>query len=275
MSLSYTNRFKCKKNCKKKGSGVLNTLINKLPFELHLPGYNFCGPGTKLQKRLSRGDRGVNPLDEACKQHDIAYSASKDIKSRHVADSLLAQKALDRLKAKDSSLGEKAAAFGISGAMKLKTKLGMGMKRRKRKTIKRKGRGISLARAISLARKKIQGKKINSVSAGAKLALASLRKYGKIFPPKKRIITIPKTGGFLPLIPLFAGLSALGALGGGAAGIAKAVNDAKAAKDKIEENKRHNKTMEAIALGTKGSGLYLKPYKTGCGLYLKPYSKNC
>ena len=260
MSLSYTNRFICKKNCKKKGSGILNTLINKLPFELHLPGYNFCGPGTKLQKRLSRGDRGVNPLDEACKQHDIEYSASKDIKSRHVADSLLAQKALDRLKAKDSSLGEKAAAFGISSAMKLKTKLGMGMKRRKRKIIKRKGKGISLARAISLAKKRLQGKKIKSVSGGAKLALASLNKCGKILPPKKRIIPIPKTGGLLPLIPLFAGLSALGALGGGAAGIAKAVNDAKAAKDKIEENKRHNKTMEAIALGTKGSGLYLKPF---------------
>jgi len=160
MSLSYTNRFICKKNCKKKGSGILNTLINKLPFELHLPGYNFCGPGTKLQKRLSRGDRGVNPLDEACKQHDIEYSASKDIKSRHVADSLLAQKALDRLKAKDSSLGEKAAAFGISSAMKLKTKLGMGMKRRKRKIIKRKGKGISLARAFHWQKKDYKEKKL-------------------------------------------------------------------------------------------------------------------
>ena len=45
-----------------------------------------------------------------------------------------------------------------------------------------------------------------------------------------------KNGGFLPLIPLFAGLSALGALAGGAAGIAKAVNDS-----------NHNKEMEKIA----------------------------
>ena len=31
----------------------LNTLVNKLPFEIHLPGHNFSGPGTKLYKRLN------------------------------------------------------------------------------------------------------------------------------------------------------------------------------------------------------------------------------
>ena len=31
----------------------LNTLVNKLPFEKHLPGHNFTGPGTKLYKRLN------------------------------------------------------------------------------------------------------------------------------------------------------------------------------------------------------------------------------
>lgn len=82
-----------------------------------------------------------------------------------------------------------------------------------------------------------------------------------------RVIPVPKVGGFLPLIPLFAGLSALGALSGGAAGIAKAVNDAKSARQELEESKRHNRTMESIALG---KGLYLKPYKTGLGLFLRP-----
>ena len=28
----------------------LNSLVNKLPFEMHLPGHNFTGPGTKLNK---------------------------------------------------------------------------------------------------------------------------------------------------------------------------------------------------------------------------------
>lgn len=42
---------KKKKNRKKSGkaakhgSGILNKLIDKLPFELHLPKYNYCGPG--------------------------------------------------------------------------------------------------------------------------------------------------------------------------------------------------------------------------------------
>ena len=31
----------------------LNTLVNKLPFEMHFPGHNFTGPGTKLYKRLN------------------------------------------------------------------------------------------------------------------------------------------------------------------------------------------------------------------------------
>ena len=63
---------------------------------------------------------------------------------------------------------------------------------------------------------------------------------------------------------MFAGLSATGALAGGAAGVAKAVNEAREARDQLQKSKRHN-TMEAIALG---KGLYLKPYKTGLGLYL-------
>ena len=32
------------------GGSFLNTLVNKLPFEMHLPGHNFAGPGTKLYK---------------------------------------------------------------------------------------------------------------------------------------------------------------------------------------------------------------------------------
>lgn len=72
------------KNVERSGSGIVNTLINKLPFEIHIPGYNFCGPGTKLSKRIARGDRGVNPLDESCRKHDIAYSQFKDIITAHL-----------------------------------------------------------------------------------------------------------------------------------------------------------------------------------------------
>ena len=36
------------------GGSFLNTLVNKLPFEMHLPGHNFTGPERKLYKRLNQ-----------------------------------------------------------------------------------------------------------------------------------------------------------------------------------------------------------------------------
>ena len=35
------------------GESFLNIFVNKLTFEMHLPGHNFTGPGTKLNKRLN------------------------------------------------------------------------------------------------------------------------------------------------------------------------------------------------------------------------------
>ena len=36
----------------RRGKGLLNKIINNLPVELHIPGYQYCGPdGTKLTKR--------------------------------------------------------------------------------------------------------------------------------------------------------------------------------------------------------------------------------
>lgn len=262
------------KNVERSGSGIVNTLINKLPFEIHIPGYNFCGPGTKLSKRIARGDRGVNPLDESCRKHDIAYSQFKDINKRHEADKQLLQDAKSRISAPDASLGEKASAVAISGIMGAKTTFGMGISKRRLRRMRRRrkmkvsGNGIKFNAAVKRASKGITG--ISNVLRAASMALKSIKKK-RVLPPRKRIIPIPKTGGFLPLIPLFAALGALGSIGGGAAGIAKAVNDAKAARDKLEEEKRHNKTMEELAVG---KGLFLRPFKKGLGLYLKPYPKN-
>lgn len=110
------------------GNGLLNSAINKLPFELHLPGgYNWCGPGTKVDKRLARNDPGINQLDEACKEHDIFYSKEQNLSQRHEADKVLARKALARFKASDANWKEKVAALGVAGAMKAKVKLGMGL----------------------------------------------------------------------------------------------------------------------------------------------------
>ena len=57
-----------------------------------------------------------------------------------------------------------------------------------------------------------------------------------------RIISVPtREGGAKSfLIPSFAGLSTTGALAGGAANIIKAVNVAKASKEDLKENRKHN-----------------------------------
>jgi len=59
-------------------SYLLNCAINALFFELHIPDYQFCGPGTHLEKRLARGDQSVNPLDAEFREHDIAYSRNNE-----------------------------------------------------------------------------------------------------------------------------------------------------------------------------------------------------
>ena len=34
----------------REGGSLLNKAINNIPFDMHLPGHNFTGPGTKLKK---------------------------------------------------------------------------------------------------------------------------------------------------------------------------------------------------------------------------------
>lgn len=259
-----------------RGCGLLNRSIDKLPFEVHIPGYRFCGPGTRLQKRLSRGDIGINPLDESCKQHDIAYDQFSELENRHKADQILTKRAFERVRSSDATLGERLAALAVGSAMKMKVKLGMGaccqhtklgggQRKRKLKGKRvKKGGAIPFRKFIRKGWDVIKNTKPINILKAARLALNHVRGLSRrVASP--RIIPVPKTGGFLPLIPIFAGLSALGALSGGAAGIAKAVQEAKTAQSQLKEAQRHNASMEAIALG---KGLYLKPYRKGLGLYL-------
>ena len=257
------------------GGGIINSLIDKLPVELHLPGYQYCGPGTKLQQRLARGDPGINPLDAACKVHDISYANSKDERKRQSADKILQERAWSRVISKDAGLSERANALLVTNAMKLKTKIGAGMKKivRKKRKIKSKRKNF-IRCAILNAKNALKLKKpssiANSITIALKAAKSAIKGEKCINTP--RIIPVPKTGGILPfLVPLFAGLSAAGALSGGVAGIVKAVSDASAVKKQLQENIRHNKSMESIAIG---KGLFLGPYRKGLGLYLNPASKN-
>lgn len=182
--------------------------------------------------------------------------------------------AWSRFKSKDASFGEKASSWAVTNTMKIKRKLGMGHRRRRRKTTTlTKNFNKSIVGDVRNTLKHYKGGKI---IAGARMSLKAARKAVKKAGGRKRIkiprmIPLPKIGGFLPLLPILAGLSAMGSLAGGAAGVVRAVNKSKEAQRQMEESKRHNKAMEAIALGNKkGSGLYLKPYRKGLGLYLSP-----
>ena len=71
------------------GGSFLNTLVNKLPFEMHLPGHNFTGPGTKLYKILNPDGTPkewsipLNRVDSAACHHDLSYSKHDDTKTRN------------------------------------------------------------------------------------------------------------------------------------------------------------------------------------------------
>ena len=65
----------------------------RYPGEMHLPGMNFAGPGTRLDLRLDSSGRPkidsipVDRVAEAAYRHDMAYSTFPDTKTRNVADS--------------------------------------------------------------------------------------------------------------------------------------------------------------------------------------------
>jgi len=68
---------------------VLNTV---LPFEKHLPGMRYCGPGTRLDLRVDvhgkpfPGNEPIDRVDEAALKHDLAYGKYDDLRHRVKAD---------------------------------------------------------------------------------------------------------------------------------------------------------------------------------------------
>ena len=90
-------------------NSALDALIDLLPLEMHVPHYKFCRPGTKLAERIERGDVGINPLDEACRQHDLTYT---DSNSDHCqADRVLAQYAFSRMLAEETPSDERTVTM--------------------------------------------------------------------------------------------------------------------------------------------------------------------
>lgn len=277
-----------RKRIVKRGTGIINKIIDKLPFEVHVPSYQFCGPGTNLKKRLARGDKGINPLDSACREHDIAYSKHSDSQGRSIADKILQKEAMKRFMSKDAAIGERTTALGVAAAMKVKrTFTGKGFnccknrKKRVRKLKKKKPRKklktVSFNSVVKNVKISMKKSKPTNIDSAIKVAVASIKKT-----KKGKHVTVPRTikvphysGGVQPLVPIFAGLSALGAVVSSGVGIASAINQTKKAQMELEETKRHNRLIEGVVIGNKvGQGFYLHNNKQGNGFYLKQSPKN-
>ena len=71
------------------GGSLLNKFINNLDHEMHLPGHNFTGPGTNLEKRLNPDltpkswSMPINRVDQASYNHDLCYKKNPDTKTRN------------------------------------------------------------------------------------------------------------------------------------------------------------------------------------------------
>ena len=183
------------------GGSSINNIINKLPFELNLPGYQYCEPGTKLAKRLKRGDPGKNPLDAACKEHDIAYSKNREnIEARNAADRTLADKAWQRVFSVDSSFGEKVTAIIVTNIMNAKSQHGMVLRKKNKKKLNKR---VVLRKIVDAADKSIIPS--NSAQVSIKAAEESAREAVKKAGGRRqvrapRILPLPsKIGGVLPL----------------------------------------------------------------------------
>lgn len=241
-----------------KGDGLINSLIDNLPVPLHLPGYNYAGPGTPLDLHLERGVKPCNKLDEAAMHHDIAYSKSSDLKDRHAADYVLQEEAWKRVKAEDSSMGERANAWLVTTAMKAKRALGAGLRKTKYidypanldeddmiklRNALDKGIGVTLLFRCNRTKESISG------DAQLPLSAKQIRRVKQFHGQNKDVKVcisaaqlkqaMSVEGGFLPA--LIAAAPALAAVGSLITQGVKAYNDKKANDKLVEERIRHRR----------------------------------
>ena len=117
-----------------KGGSLLKKAINNLPFEMHLPGHNFTGPGTKLKKGLNldltpkKWSEPVNHVDEAAYHHDLCYLKNDDTATRNAVCN---KKVLKELKGiYNPTLRERIDKSIISNLIGAKVKFWMGVKKK-------------------------------------------------------------------------------------------------------------------------------------------------
>ena len=118
----------------REGGSLLNKAINNLPFEMHLPGHNFTGPGTKLKKQLNpdltpkKWSKPVNHVDKAAYHHDLCYLENDDTATRNAVCDKNMLKELEGIY--NPTLRERLDKSIVSKLIGTKVKFGMGVKKR-------------------------------------------------------------------------------------------------------------------------------------------------
>ena len=117
----------------------------KHDFELHVPGYNYLGPATRLDLRLDENSQPksdsmpIDATDNAALAHDIRYMQADNLNNKdqvlaakHEADRIMLE---ELSKIDPSCFRERFAKWIAENAMKLKLKLGMALDPVTKKTI--------------------------------------------------------------------------------------------------------------------------------------------
>ena len=117
------------------GGSLLNKFINNLPIEMHLPGHNFTGPGTKLNKRLNpdltpkKWSKPVNRVDKAAYHHDVCYLKNNDTATRNAVCDKNMLKELEGIY--NPTTREKMERGLVSSLIGTKARFGWGVEEKK------------------------------------------------------------------------------------------------------------------------------------------------
>ena len=105
----------------------------KFPGEMHVPGMNFAGPGTNLDKRLTSTDayqewsKPVDRVDNAAYHHDLAYKYFNDKQTRNLADQMMLEEMNSIQNPTQKEIKERKIIEPIISA---KAKFGLGIKKK-------------------------------------------------------------------------------------------------------------------------------------------------
>ena len=117
------------------GGSLLNKVMNNLPREIHLPGHNFTGPSTKLNKRLNpdltpkKWSKPINRVDKAAYHHDLCYLKNNDAATINAVCDKNMLKELEGIY--NSTIRERMERGLVSTLIGTKARFGMGVNKKK------------------------------------------------------------------------------------------------------------------------------------------------